>query len=411
MVDGRCLQFIRIGREHYTYGVQRSCRRLALSPFECSELGSWQGLKYRSEIMVAKRKQHYVPQFYLRLFQSAPQRIHLYDLGGMEPRRNVGIRGQCYRRYFHGRDSNLEDALGESERILSASLRRVVKSLELPPQGSEDHRSLLAFVGLQHLRTQKSVTGFGDIIDKTLVRAFGDINDAPDELVPELTDLLMTSLSMLPNVLELIGDLKAHLVVSRHAAFITSDSPVHIYNQYCEGISDKGITGLASRGLQMFLPLSPSLLLILYDGRTYKIRSSAERSSGRSIRGSSPDVDQLNLVQLLSAERNVYFHDWMQHEDITRLIPRFDGLRIAAPGTVREFQQDDDPNRSLLVMFSRMVNVSLNLSFMTIKKRATRIPLRRRTNLYRDGRIQAERARIWSSDEGTVTFSRLIGES
>ena len=361
--------------------------------------------------MVAKRKQHYVPQFYLRLFQSDPQRIHLYDLGGMEPRRNVGIRGQCYRRYFHGRDSNLEDALGESERILSGSLRRVVKALELPQQGSEDHLALIAFVGLQHLRTHKRVTGFGDIIDKTLIRAFGDINDAPDELVPELTDLVITSLSMLPGMLDLIGDLKAHLVVSRHAAFITSDSPVHVYNQYCEGISDQGITGLASRGIQMFLPLSPSLLLILYDGRTYKIRSSSERSSARSIRGRSPDVDQLNLLQLLSAERNVYFHDWMQHEDIARLLPTFDGLRIMAPGTVREFQQADNPNSSLLVMFNRMVNVSLNLSFMTIKKRAARIPLRRRTDLYRDSRLQAERARTWSSDGETVTFSRLIGES
>ena len=361
--------------------------------------------------MVAKRKQHYVPQFYLRLFQSALQRIHLYDLGSMEPRRNVGIKGQCYRRYFHGRDSDLEDALGESERILSRSVRRVVKSLKLPPQGSEDHRALLAFVGLQHLRTQKRVTGFKDIIDKSLVSAFGDISDSPDELVPEITDLVTMSLTMLLDVLELIGDLKAHLVVSRHAVFITSDSPVQIYNQYCEGISDRGVTGLASRGLQMFLPLSPSLLLILYDGGTYKIRSSAERSSGRSIRGSSPDIVQFNLLQMLSAERNVYFHDWMQREDIARLLSRFDGLRIAVPGTVQEFQQDDDPNRSLLVMVNRMVNVSLNLSFMTIKKRAARTPLRRRTDLYRDSRLQAERARNWSTDEETVTFSRLIGES
>ena len=260
--------------------------------------------------MASKRKHHYVPQFYLRLFQSAPKRIHLYDLGSMEPRRSIGIRGQCYGQYFHGKDGYLEDELAEAERILSRTLQRVVESQQLPLQGSEDHRGLLAFAGLQQLRTQKRVAGFGRIVDKTdkiIERASGNIDDAPANLVPKHTDLVMTSLSMLPEVLQSMDDLKSHLVVSRHEGFITSDAPVYIYNQYCEGISDRGVTSLTGRGLQMFLPLSPSLMLILYDGGTYKIRSSAERSSGRSIRGDVSDIGQLNLLQLLSAERNVYF--------------------------------------------------------------------------------------------------------
>ena len=361
--------------------------------------------------MASKRKQHFVPQFYLRFFQSAAKRIHLYDLGRMEPRRDVGIKGQCYRRYFHGRYSNLEEILSESERILSGSLQRIVNAKELPPQGSEDLRRLLAFAGLQHMRTRKRVTGFGRLFDKTIERAFADTDEVPADSVPNDTGLVMTSLSVLPEVLGWIGDLQAHLVVSRQEAFITSDAPVHIYNQYCEGVDDRGITGLAGRGLQMFLPLSPSLLLILYDRGTYKIRSSAERSSGCSVRGNSPDIDQLNLLQLLSAERNVYFSNWMQHKDIESLVPQYESLRMEDPSIVRQFQQDNDPNSSLLVMFERMVNISLNLSFMAIKRRASKIPLYRRPELYRDKRLQAEQALTRLSGGETITFSGLIGES
>ena len=361
--------------------------------------------------MAAKRNQHFVPQFYLRIFQSAPKRIHLYDLGMMEPRKDVGIKGQCYKRYFYGRDSKVEDALMELEETLSKTLRGIANSRKLPQRKSKAYRDVLTFASLQYLRTQKRTRAISHMFHKLLGRAFKATGQAPENMVPDHLYSMALSLSMIPYALEQIQDLKCHLIVSRRNAFITSDVPVYRYNQYSEAIRDRGVTGLASRGLQIFVPISPSLLLILYDGGTYKIRKLADRWFGRSVTDHKSDIDQLNLLQLHSAGRNVYFSNWEQHKDIERLSPDFDRTKVVDPEIVREFQQDDDPRNSLLVTFERMVDMSLNLSFMTIKRRANQIPLYRRPDLYRGGRLHAADVQRRDSDAETITFSRFIGES
>ena len=361
--------------------------------------------------MVSKRNQHFVPQFYLRIFQSAPKRIHLYDLGRMEPRKDVGIKGQCYKRYFHGKDNKVEDALGELEGTSAIMLQGILDARKIPQRRNKAHLDMLTFVCLQHLRTQKRTRAFRHILLKSLRHAFNDMGEIPEGIVLDHLELITLSLSMIPAALEQISDLKTHLVVSRSEPFITSDAPVYTYNQYCEGIRDRGITGLASRGLQIFVPISPSVLLVLYDSRTYKIRRLADRWFGRSVTDDVSDIDQLNLFQLLSAERNVYFSTWEQRKDIERLLPALERIKVADPQTVREFQQDDDPNSSLLAMFERMVDMSLDLSFMTVESRADQIPLYRRADLYRDGRTQLAGAQRRDSDEETITFSRFMGES
>ena len=361
--------------------------------------------------MASKRNQHFVPQFYLGIFRSAPKRIHLYDLGRMEPRKDVGIKGQCYKRYFHGKDNKVEDALSEVEGTSAKMLQGIADARKIPRQRSKAYRDMFTFACLQHLRTQKRIRAFRQILHKSLARAFKDMAEVPEDIVLDHLQLIELSLSMIPAALQQVSDLKPHLLVSRSEPFITSDAPVYTYNQYCEGIRDRGVTGLASRGLQMFVPISPSLMLVLYDGSTYKIRRLADRWSGQSVTDDVSDIDQLNLIQLLSAERNVYFSNWEQRSDIERLFPVFERIKVTDPQTVREFQQDNDPNSSLLAMFERMVDMSLNLSFMKVKNRAAQIPLYRRANLYRDGRNQVEDVQRRDSDEETITFSRFMGES
>ena len=361
--------------------------------------------------MASKRNQHFVPQFYLRVFQSAPKRIHLYDLRRMEPRKHVGIKGQCYKRYFYGKDNKIEDALGELEGTSAKILQGIVDARKIPRRRSKAHLDMLTFVCLQHLRTQKRTRAIHHIFHKLLWRTYNDMGELPEGIVLDHLELIKLSLSMIPAALEHIRDLKPHLLVSRSELFITSDAPVYTYNQYCEGIRDRGTTGLASRGLQIFVPISPSLLLVLYDSRVYKIRRFTDRWFGRSVIDDVSDIDQLNLLQLLSAESNVYFSTWEQRKHIERLLPALEKIKVRDPQTVREFQQDDDSNSSLLAMFERMVDMSLDLSFMTVESRADQIPLYRRADLYRDGRTQVADVQRQDSDEDTITFSRFMGES
>lgn len=361
--------------------------------------------------MPRKRNHHFVPQFYLRTFRSAPKRIHLYDLKSMEPRKAVGIKGQCYKRYFHGKNGYIEDAMSELENGLSKTLQVVTATKKLPDQKTTAFHNILTFVCLQYLRTAKRTETFRRLLDKSLDRAFQRSGGIPEGYVLEQPELIMLNLSMIPDTLRYILDLRPHLVVSPKESFFTSDAPVYLYNQYCEGIRDRGVTGLASRGIQIFLPLSPSIILMLYDGNTYKINRFADRWSDRSITDKLSDIDQLNLLQLFSAEKNLYFPNWGQLHDIERLVPVFERMRVRDPQTVREYEQDDDPNSSLLVTFERMVNMSLDLSFMKIRSSANRIPLFERPSLYRDRQPQIAEAQLQDSEKATITFSRFRGES
>ncbi|WP_461622080.1 DUF4238 domain-containing protein, partial [Bradyrhizobium sp. 23AC] len=76
--------------------------------------------------------------------------------------------------------------------------------------------------------------------------------------------------------------------------FITSDHPVVFYNQYAEHRTIRSNTGLASKGLQIFYPISPYHIIILYDEAIYKI--GAKKSTSVDVTSVS-DVQQLNDLQ------------------------------------------------------------------------------------------------------------------
>ena len=247
------------------------------------------------------------------------------------------------------------------------------------------------------------------MLHKSLERVFKDMGKSPKGIVLDHLELIAFVLSMIPESMEYISDLKHHLVVSHDEAFITSDSPVYIYNQYCEGIRDRGITGLTSRGLQMFVPLSPHLILILYDGWAYKVRSLTDRRACRSFAKRRSDIDQLNLVQMLSAERNVYFAGWEQRKDIESLLPAFQRVKLEDPQSARAFQENNDLKGSLFVTFERMVDMSLNLSFLAIRNNVNEIPLQRRADLYRVTRERVMSRRNHELDELTRDISRFVG--
>ena len=359
--------------------------------------------------MAGKRNQHFVPQFYLRIFQSAPRRINLYDLHKLEPRKDVPIKGQCYQRDFHGKDSPIEDKLSQVEGVLAKTLQTIANTQKLPSSGSAEYVGLVIFACLQYLRTHSRTEAMKQMFTKFVERAYN--GEVPQNMVLDPVDLTTTNLSMLADIYTFTRDLKAHFVISPKKVFITSDSPVVTYNQYCEGIRDRGVTGLSQKGIQVFVPLSSSLLLILYDASTYRIHRSADRRSSRTITDNLVDVDQLNFLQLLSAERNVYFSDWAQRKDVERLLPSFHRKSIADRQVAQQFQREDNPEHSLIVSFERMPNTSLNLSFMAVEDRANEIPLYRRPDLYRDRPFREAELHQWESDEGNIIFSRFIGES
>jgi hypothetical protein len=75
--------------------------------------------------------------------------------------------------------------------------------------------------------------------------------------------------------------------------------------------------GLA--GLQVFVPLSPRLALLFYDGDAYAVGSAASRS----VRVHRPDhIQQINLLQWYEAEDNIFLPSSAAEADVRALAAR-----------------------------------------------------------------------------------------
>lgn len=358
-----------------------------------------------------KHRHHFVPRFYLRAFQCAPKRIHVYNLKSSRAIKSASLRDQCYKHRFYGPTEQIEDALSMLEGQAAPILRSIIESKVLPAVMTEDHFTLCAFVALQMQRTTVTANRLNSQMDKMVKQAYSrDPRLAGEDM--ESVNLgyehpVLESLRNLPLAVEGIRDLKSHLIVSEKGMFLTSDNPAFKYNQYCEEIQYMGITGCCCTGLQIFLPLAPHVQLLLYDGTTYSVKYSDRRS--RVSVAVPSDVDRMNAMQLISADENVYASDWRQVADIERLLPRIRVHRGTDPEEVHEYGQDDDPNRSLLVMFERTPCLKLKLSFLSLGREARKIPIPARGNRYRKD-VPLPSLPEPPLPKRTVTFSRFIGK-
>ena len=106
--------------------------------------------------MSQEKKQHYVPLFYLRNFSSDGKRINLWNISSEKKRLSVGLKGQCQKNFFYGRDRVFEQILGDIEAGASTVLRDVIKDRKLPPQWHKNYKDLMLYILIQHFRTQNS---------------------------------------------------------------------------------------------------------------------------------------------------------------------------------------------------------------------------------------------------------------
>ena len=357
---------------------------------------------------MTKRKHHFVPRFYLRAFQSEPGRIHLCNLKRSLTVENASLRDQCYKRKFYGTNNILEDQLAKLEGCIAPVLQSIIAKDAIPSFGSDNYLTLLAFVAMQALRTPTSADQVNQIVDKVMKQAHSNGLNSSDVDVEAMrfgfNDPVLMSLRLLEFMWTAIPDLRAQLIVSPNEVFLTSDNPVYRYNQYCEGTRHMGTTGFFQCGIQFFVPLSPRHQLVLYDSTTYDVKLPNRLSGIR--RPKQSDIDSLNKMQLISANENVYFSDWQQLQDIKRLHSSAKHLRSPDPTVVQEYGQDGDPNSSLIHTHKEPTNMSLKLTFMSVKRRARKVPIADRPRSYR---YERQGARSAGTRGRGITFSRFLG--
>lgn len=276
--------------------------------------------------MAENKRQHYVPQFYLRNFAAPGQSVvGVYNIASGRLIRQAGVKTQACGSYFYGKDDLAERQLGLLEDKMSQAIAKVVKS-GLPPKiQGEDHFKLVYFMMLQSARTARAKAEYEarlDVVAKSLIRQ--QYEGFRPDIIAGLDRVRITQEDAIVRAMNkaLVGapaayDLAFKLLVNETSIpFITSDHPIARHNQLLEGPAELSTVAIGLAGLQIFIPLSPRLMLLFYDDYAYAVGS----VSSRSVRINRPNhVQQINLLQWYEAEENIFLPSNAAEADVRAL--------------------------------------------------------------------------------------------
>lgn len=324
-----------------------------------------------------KKNNHFVPRFYLRGFGTG-EFVPVYNIKNRKFIPRASLSGQCQRPYFYGATPHIENALADLEGVAAQVIRAILRDEVMPPKESPDYVALITFIWLQDCRTPHAGDEAMRMMNMLFGAAMRDMPDAPGpvddvELVHENPVLFVMGVSarMIPVLLDLRPVLLRN---DSSVGFVTSDCPVVKFNQWAQGITDRGVLGAASRGLQLFLPLSPSLLLAFYDPSVYATNKKIRLVSSHSVQG-------LNALQLTTAVDNFYFDGRPETLAAIERLP-FNWRQAATKrNTLVEAESMQDTS-SLLHTFRTMVG-ELKIPEIRVKPQARAIPMHERGNQLR----------------------------
>lgn len=261
--------------------------------------------------MPSKKRQHYVPQFYLRNFSSDGCSLHIYNIKSRKLIKNAPYDTQCYRNYFYGKNGHIEDMFMEIENMVAPIFRRIISSMGVNTINNDEFSSILIFTVLQSCRTEHAATWNNEVADKigklflSKEKLLKDIN--LDDYQITLDDPVILSIQAAFEMYHFGLDLRCKILINKtKTKFITSDNPVIFHNQYTRINSRETSIGIACSGIQIFYPISPELLLFFYDESIYRVGSNNKNYCEIY---SDIEIQNINTFQHLSALSNLFLSD------------------------------------------------------------------------------------------------------
>jgi len=343
---------------------------------------------------MGKKNQHFVPQFYLRNFATDDRSLDLVVLTSGKVVRQASLRKQCYEKWFYGEDEKVENLLMGLEAEWSRVLRSVVETGKVPGPVSNDRAQLLMFVTFQRLRTAVAeiyINQIRDLMAKVVLKDHPEVD--PQELETlkfGVKHAAVDALTHAPVIALSLDDLRVEAVqVDGPISLFTSDHPVVFYNQYCEGAKGVGVLGALSRGLQVFVPLTPRLLLMVFDAQIYRFGN--RRGNERALSGA--DCHALNVMQVIGANKHVYIPRNIDENYVERVLgeaaPHRAERKVKVALAVEEEggTSTQEGTRSELAHFhSEMPQLNLDLGMLRVRKSVAATPLSSRVLDYREQR-------------------------
>ncbi|MBL8910164.1 MAG: DUF4238 domain-containing protein [Archangium sp.] len=234
-------------------------------------------------------RHHYLPQFIFRGFSPDGASVGALHLKSGARISHAGIKTQCAKADFYGESSLVDDCLT----LMETEVARMVQAFpHFEPRWS---RVLSVFVHTQFARTLAAAARLEqleEIVGTSESREIGS---------PQLLALHHAFLNA-----EVLSDLEVRILrAPQGTAFVIGDDPVVCSNQFAQLHPRfrhlESFTGLAQKGLQVFLPVSSEFTIALFDPTTYAYPAQ------RTCTLNHDDVWQLNALQAMHAQHSLYF--------------------------------------------------------------------------------------------------------
>lgn len=284
------------------------------------------------------------------------------------------LRNQCYKNYFYGKDLTFEKTLSQLEGEFSKLFKMIDEYESLPPPLTEEHLILLYCLLMQEGRTKYAADALDEMYDMMMKNVLGEQITREtgvdlDGFIIGVQDPGKYSASIHLQFYPVVLDLGYKLIRNgTKKDFITSDVPVVKINPFMSFLKFGSQTGLGSKGLLIFYPISPHKLILFFDKEVYRIGSDSKCVVDVV---SERDVEQMNLVQAAACYENVYFR--YNNFGDKELIRRVAAFRRDKKANLRVFPQPDLPNGNkseIMMNFGEDVSFSPKISFMTVRKSA-----------------------------------------
>lgn len=324
--------------------------------------------------MPEKKSQHFVSQFILRNFAHSESKklIGLYHIPGRRYVPRAEIKHQACGDYFYEKGKEIENALNEMEGEMSPIISAAIEREELPKWGSEKHAGLLRLVVLQSERTQLAVDEMTEAHEK-LIQKIAEVAPGAfpgfEQAKIDPAELPRSLLQQAEIALHLCQDLRCKLLRNRSAiSFVTSDHPVVRYNQlYEEPHPIMSNTGYGYRGIQLFFPLNPKYLLVIFDSDVYRVGGKKLRTL--CVDACEEDVNALNLLQVVAAGEHLYFSDTTEQRYVEKLVNKAARFLRLEKGTAKSGPAivDGREHGQIVHMHRVDIQTGLNLRCLTVQ--------------------------------------------
>jgi len=282
------------------------------------------------------KNQHYVPQMLLRGFiiEGTTNQINSYDIYSYKFFK-ANIRRVCSKDFFYDEQNEFENILSQIEANAGKIISLLRKGDYQLLKDDKNKEYLIIFIIVQIFRTESALkTGLAriDNMQMQLVRDlinknFGNINNGFYGYFKydENDEWHITQANLRLSVLMSLGmcDLKIHILESHpNEDFILSNNPAVLYNYIlCNKQNFMSSSPFAS-GAMIYLPISNSKCICLYDGCIYKF---GKIRKSRSSIICKQDVEWLNLLQMMNDAKTVYYSNYTNN--IASAINKYKNLK------------------------------------------------------------------------------------